>query len=402
LSGLSNVFLFPVGGYSFRDALVDLAPYSPRLSFNFIDPTNSLFQGNTLTPVASVTNPVGVVIDQTQGGLGSLGADVVTNGGFGSSSNWTTASGVGWAISGGTANATGANAPVLLQTCLTAGKFYEITLDVVTTNSSGALTVYSGVDNTIPASNANLSVSLGRQRGVFYATGTSLAIRKSVGYVGSIDNVSVREIPGNHATASSDAKRPLWNEFTVNGRTVRGAVFDGSDDCLQVSGFDLSNTDKACVIAGVRAIGTATSVIVETSANYTSTLGGFVLTAPDSNADYGFGLKGSGSAITYVATGFAAPTTNHISSVMDIAGATKATELFPRVNNILLQTGGAGTNAGSGNFSNQTLNIGGRNNSATFPFNGAYSYLFICGVIPPDEILTKIYRGLAPQIGVAV
>jgi len=578
------LFLPGVGQMSFRDALSLLAPYSPRLAYNFIDPTNSLFQGNTLTPVTSVTNPVGVVIDQTQGGLGNLGAELA--GSLPAPTISNNAGSVG-AWNSGTRTMTNTGSTVAgfprfrFNLGLVAGRHYLVTGQLSgdrtqLTGGTGIRLTDSGTANTVPYNSST---------GVFYGIVpsasniiefvTELNGAESI----TIDSLSVREIPGNHATASSDAKRPLFARYPATGRRnlliqtegysnavwtkttgtvpdnvtltepggtraeiaqafavvsgtsytlsvvakenpvsakryialatssvgftnqsiaifdlatgtktfdngngsnyaitveddgywritntdiatatttsgfliyttntptgltsagggsillggsqvetgstatnyqkvvtsaditeagvrdVYASLYDGSDDCLQVAGFDMSNTDKVTVIAGVRTLGASTGVIIETSSNYTGILGGFILTGPDSSNDYGFGTKGSGSAITYVATGFTAPTTNHISSAMDLAGAAKSTELFPRVDGLLQQTGGSGTNAGGGNFSNQTLNIGGRNNAASLPFNGHLHYLFICGSIVPDSILTQIYRGLGPRIGVAV
>jgi hypothetical protein len=208
-----------------------------------------------------------------------------------------------------------------------------------------------------------------------------------------------------HGAASSDAKSPLWNEFTVNGRAVRGAVFDGSDDCLQVSGFDMSNTNTVCAIAGVRKLSDVTDgIIVEHTSIASSTAGGFNIGGPSTlimPRSYGF-LARTTSRGGVGVNGIPAPSSNNLSFTVD-------TSLVNLSDQIKVMVDGQSRNdflfegpLPSGNFANSTLNIGGRNNSATLPFNGAISYLFICGAIPPDSILTKIYRGLSPQIGVSV
>jgi hypothetical protein len=411
LSGLSNVFLFPVGGYSFRDALVDLAPYSPRLSYNFIDPTNSLFQGNTLTPVTTVTNPVGVVIDQTQGGLGNLGAELVTNGTFDANlTGWTAGSAITAVWDNGEADLTlnftlGNNntnwfsSGIVVPTGTATMFFVEFDATWISGGSLQVGTAFTSAANIAP--NGGVKTRYRAICGLRGGTGNAF-IPSSVAFASTavarwkIDNVTCKAIPGNQATASSDAKRPLWNEFTVNGRTVRGAVFDGSDDCLQVQSFEMSNTSFVTAIAGYRTLTSGIGVLLELGPD-ASLAGGFGLFDPSSltSPERTDGFR-STNAARVSSPELLVPQTKHLACV----GNRVAPLLSITRNGVL--TGSTTFAHGGASYANSTLNIGGRNNSATFPFNGAYSYLFICGVIPPDDILTKIYRGLAPQIGVAV
>ena len=61
----------------------------------------------------------------------------------------------------------------------------------------------------------------------------------------------------------------------------------------------------------------------------------------------------------------------------DIAQSTLATEIVPRINGTVVQTGGVG-GSGTGNYGNYPLYIGRRNN-ATLPFNGNIYSLIIAG-----------------------
>jgi len=179
-------------------------------------------------------------------------------------------------------------------------------------------------------------------------------------------------------------------------QSVFGAMFDGTDDCLQIAGLDLSNTDKVCVIAGVRKLSDAArGSICELTATIASNNGAFNLTAPNAASDT-FAFESKGTTLRdAVSSGHTAPITRHVSAIGDIAGDLS----MITVNGVSVDNTG---DQGSGNFSNSTLNIGGRNNAASLPFNGHIHYLFICGAIPPDAVLTQIYRGLAPRIGISV
>jgi hypothetical protein len=217
---LSNILLIPgMGQMSFRDALLDLAPYSPRAAYNFIDPANSLFQGTTLTPVTSATNPVGVVIDQTQGGLSNLGSELVANGTFDSNvTGWTANNSaiITWISGAAQINVPSNSADRMSQQLTTvANRVYCLTVG----SSTGDLTVRVGT-TAIGSEILGSTLAPSGFKIVFRATSTTtfISFGRSVVGIATVDNISVREIPGNHATASSDAKRPLFARYPATGR----------------------------------------------------------------------------------------------------------------------------------------------------------------------------------------
>lgn len=188
-------------------------------------------------------------------------------------------------------------------------------------------------------------------------------------------------------------------------RDVYSALFDGSDDCLQVSGFDLSNTNKATVIAfGRKQIGGG--CIVELSSISTNNRA-LTLTCSDiAGSEFFWATGGTGGG-----TGDRAVITTSVGAGVfpfcaagcyDRTQLTAATQIKTFLNGSTptLVTQQNGTLAG--NFLNDTLNIGGRGNAITLALNGSISALFICGEIVPDAIITKVFRGLGPQIGVSV
>jgi len=116
-----------------------------------------------------------------------LGDELVVNGTFDTDSNWT--KGTGWTISGGTANCDGTQtSSTLLQqnSVFTSGKTYQIQLEV-TSYTSGILKV-----SLHSVWSANIT-SVGTYTFLIDATIDWLRIDANTDFVGSIDNVSVKE-----------------------------------------------------------------------------------------------------------------------------------------------------------------------------------------------------------------
>lgn len=389
--GLGNILLVPgAGRMTFAQALRLLQPYSPRLAYNFIEPANSLFQGNTLTPVTTVTNPVGVVIDQSQGGLGNLGAEILPNGGFAGTTGWAVRG--SWAISGGVATASTTSTSLISTTAVTAARFYLVQFDI-TSYTSGTLFVRIG------GGAASTFNSIGTKTCILSSSNTAGVEFYGGSIAATIDNISVRELPGNHATASSDAKRPLFNSYSLGGKSRFGIQFDGVDDCLQVANFDLSDTDKVTVIAFTRKLTNVSfQCHVEHSSDAGTNNGSFNMFGPAASSgarDYGFRSTGTISVPAESPTTFPAPLSAMVVGVGDISG--DVSRLMVNNTQVAIST----SNQGTGNYGNYTLNIGQRA-GLSFALNGYMHVLFACGTIVPDSVLTRIYRGLGPIIGVTV
>ena len=166
--------------------------------------TATMFQDSAgTTPVTAVEQPVGLLLDKSKGL--ALGSERITNGGFDSTAWWGVDA--GWSISGGVATNTGADQIYTPLTTLEANKRYEISFDVTSVTTSGALVVVVGVTNV------SLTVaSTGRYTlRAADATGGRLRFGSGAGHNwrGSIDNVTVKEIAGNHASQSTAASRPV-------------------------------------------------------------------------------------------------------------------------------------------------------------------------------------------------
>lgn len=168
------------------------------------DPSDltTLFQDAAGTiPVTAVEQPVGLMLDKSKGL--ALGPELVTNGDFSSDTWWL--KGPGCTISGGVGVATSAasGSGFYKTGLLTTGAYYEITFTVVHC-SSGAFKV--GFFNT--AYSAAYSIP-GTYTVRLRADGTGFVVETVGTTTGSIDNVSVRELPGNHAFQSTSTNRPV-------------------------------------------------------------------------------------------------------------------------------------------------------------------------------------------------
>ena len=172
---------------------------------------NGLTTGNYLestgNSVATVDNPTGLVLDA----LGSVGAELVTNGGFDSDTGWT--KGDGWTISGGVAShavsATGASQ--LLQENadmrVSAGKTYQFIFSVTAT--VGNVSVYIGgtwIGDYTSGSYSRIVLCSSANTGTAY----SFAVAQTS--VCSIDNISVREVSGIHLTQGTTANKGLLKQ----------------------------------------------------------------------------------------------------------------------------------------------------------------------------------------------
>ena len=118
----------------------------------------------------------------------TLGSEEVTNGDFSTDSYWT--KGTGWTISGGTANAnTSGNYISLYQNSVfTVGKAYEYEFTVSNYSQGDVRFTQGGIDIS------GLKSANGIYTGVFSASQTSLYIQGVNSFIGSIDNVSVKEV----------------------------------------------------------------------------------------------------------------------------------------------------------------------------------------------------------------
>jgi hypothetical protein len=192
------------------------------------------------------------------------------------------------------------------------------------------------------------------------------------------DNISVKEIPGNHATQATAASRPVLKQDT-NGKYY--LFFDGVDDSLSTGSIDFTSTDKMTVFAGVRKLSDAASgCCFESSVDTATNNGSFGCFAPASAGTnkYQFGSRGSTYAVAFTTnTLYNAPNISVVAGIGNISGDSS----ILRVNGTQAATSTA--DQGTGNYGNYPLFVG-RRGGTSLPFNGHLYSLIIRGAQSTD------------------
>ena len=180
------------------------------------------------TPVTAAGQSVGLRLDKSQGLR--IGPELVTNGDFSAGmTGWTTGSAITSSVVSGEAQITfGGSAALSPNNWFSqAGKLpsttasYKVTFDA-TWVSGGVLQLASGYDvqATISANAGKTTYTAIIKRGT---SGTptdqqALVFAGAAATVWKIDNISVRELAGNHEVAVSDAKRGVYGWMPKTGR----------------------------------------------------------------------------------------------------------------------------------------------------------------------------------------
>ena len=193
------------------------------------DPSDltTVFQDAAGTTPATVGDPVGLILDKSKGL--TLGADVVVNGDFATTADWVVGS--DWDLSNGYAeNTTGLNTHLRPSVGpLTIGKWYKVSFDLIATTGQTRFR-----PNFVTTAGQVLFTTTGSKTAIFEATGTTFSFFENSGLPGTIiDNVVIRELPGNHATQTTSAARPVLQQ----SGSLYYLDFDGVDDYLTTATF---------------------------------------------------------------------------------------------------------------------------------------------------------------------
>ena len=181
-------------------------------------PLATLYQDSAgTTPVTAPNQPVGLMLSKDKGLV--IGPELVTNGDFSSGdTGWTVPA--GWTITGGGAVATATNASLRGGGVTTvSGITYRVDFDVIS-YTSGNLVITVGGNFSGNPSLTGAAMAPGR-KSVFVISGSSPS--RGVEFYGgsitaTIDNISVKELPGNHATQSTSGSRPTYGIVPATGR----------------------------------------------------------------------------------------------------------------------------------------------------------------------------------------
>ena len=163
-------------------------------------------------------------------------------------------------------------------------------------------------------------------------------------------------------------------------------LFDGTDDFL-VTPTITPGTDKVQVFAGVRKLsaGTATALIMESSANAGTNAGSIRLVGPSSMGEnYFWGSSGTGfAAVITTNNSYIAPITNVLTSIGDIAADT----CILRINGT--QVGASAIDQGTGNYLAYPMYIG-RRGGISLPFSGRlYGLIVRFGITLTDAQIAQ-------------
>jgi len=348
------------------------------------DPSDfsTLFQDAAGTiPVTAVEQPVGLMLDKSKGLV--LGAELVTNGDFSSGTTGWAAYNAVISVTGGVLKVddsagAGSNSSAVQQlTGLVAGKTYKLQFNVVSVVGAWSIGFASSATGTGITFPLLAKTATGANQLVFTYGGTHnfLFVEVDGNGVTEFDNISVRELPGNHASQSTATSRPVLKQ-DANGKYF--LLFDGIDDGMVTASIDFSAGDKMTVFAGVRKLSDAAAgIVLESSVSSGVNAGAFAVIAPAGASDtYTFRARGSSDDLIVMA-GYAAPITNVMTGIGDIPG----NSCRARVNGGAFSESEA--NQGTGNFGNYPLYIG-RRAGTTFPFNGHLYSLIVRGAQSTD------------------
>lgn len=357
------------------------------------DPSDfsTMFQdASGTTPVTGVGQPVGLILDKSKGLV--LGAKLVTNGGFDSDvSGWATGLGViGWVAGRLRAtNNSGVTNNIRPWQAITTviGLSYEV-LGHAFVGTAGApltLSVGNGAGSTTIASSAatvvdaSLRVIFTAQQTTQYVwVGANLPNTKYFDF----DNISVREIPGNHASQVTSTKRPLLQQ---DGNGKHYLAFDGIDDALSTASIDFTGTDKMTVVAGVRKLSDAANGIVcELGGGASFATTSFTLNAPPGAVNaYSVSNYATSTFVGATVSNYTAPITNVLTAQLDNSKLSAALQTVLRVNGLLPSNSVSGTLNADINYLNTNLYIGMRSGTG-IPFNGNLYSLLIRGALSTD------------------
>jgi len=197
------------------------AQNEPGFTFEPWDIT-TLYQDRSGTaPVTAAGQGVGLRLSKDQGL--ALGPELVTNGDFASgSAGYVEVLGgtISYASQTMLATATTGNTGVYRDVTVVADKSYKIAWRQVS-GTNIRMSIYDGAGfGTLLFSNSTGDTIVGNRAAILRPSSTTLRIYAytSTGYTAEFDNISVRELAGNHQVASTGAKRGVYGWMPKTGR----------------------------------------------------------------------------------------------------------------------------------------------------------------------------------------
>jgi hypothetical protein len=364
---VSNFSSVPTVGLDLDAAIAAL--FSSGEEGAWYDPSDltTLYQdANGFTPVTGTGQPVGLMLDKSKGL--TLGSELFSD--FATEGLWTDNGNGSWSIT------SAASTTDLRSTTLgVTGKRYRI--EITFAVSSGLVAVY-------PLNTTPYSVSSGQTKVVFTEANygvisDQLWIRAATGTTATVSNISVKELPGNHATQSTSTARPT---LQLSGSSYY-LDFDGADD--RISTATLTSQSQPFTMA------TASRLDAVPTAFY-------LVDGPDGAArviHYGFSDNTqvyAGSAVVLGST----------SSVLGTQSRVWFSHFNTTDSTVRVDGADVATSANVGTGSWEGIKIGARTSTNADRFNGGfYGLIFVNRTLDPDEI-TNVESYLADKTGAFV
>jgi len=163
-------------------------------------------------PYTALEQPVGLILDKSKGG--GRGPELSPNGGtFDDAAGWTITHPTS-SISGGVLNVGAGACDIFPSTAsVVVGKSYEVTFTISNSTANYGIRILNrdiiGTGDYFPAGGQYITAN-GSYRFVCVALSNgSIGVNRVIGHTGSlqVDNFSVKEIPGNHATQPTSTAR---------------------------------------------------------------------------------------------------------------------------------------------------------------------------------------------------
>ena len=211
-----------------RGAVGSVVAFSPASLYSsgaqgiWLDPSDlaTMFSDPTgTTPVTTPGTVVGLRLDKSKGLV--LGAELVNNGNFSAGSteyvqvlNGT----ISYASQTMLATGTTGNTGVYQDVAVTANRSYQVSWQQIS-GTDRRVGVYDGAGFGTPLYTSSDTIT-GTRTAIVRPTTTTIRVYLSTpaGNTAEFDNISVKELPGNHATQSTLAARPTYGIEPMGGR----------------------------------------------------------------------------------------------------------------------------------------------------------------------------------------
>lgn len=241
------------------------------------DGVGTLYQDSAgQTAVTAVEQPVGLMLDKRKSKYATTGSELVTNGSFATDTDWTKAAGV--TISGGVANFSAVSSSSALYQNLTGiavGNSYVVTYTV--TISAG--TMQTQINGNTAAPSRSVSGTYTDILHVPAATNKNFIFVVNA-FTGTIDNVSVKKLDGNHAYQSTSAARPTlrarYNVITYSEDVTNAAwakVATATTPTATTASFPAANDYIYQTLTAATYAAKSVTISVELSGSGTTTVG---------------------------------------------------------------------------------------------------------------------------------